>query len=170
MDNAIPPISPDQAPSGLPQAGPTAPPLKQRPQQAEAAGGKLPVILLESTRVHAVTELQAIAYILDELDAGHGGWVVTPNLDHMRRFAADAEFRRVYDDASLVLADGMPLVWASRLQGTPLPQRVAGSSLVSTLSAAAAGAALPSSSAAIRPTGPSPGRCSRRSSMRRPRP
>ena len=33
----------------------------------------------------------------------------------------------------------MPLVWASRIQGTPLPERVAGSSLVSTLSAAAAG-------------------------------
>jgi exopolysaccharide biosynthesis WecB/TagA/CpsF family protein len=32
----------------------------------------------------------------------------------------------------------MPLVWASRLQGTPLPQRVAGSDLISSLSAAAA--------------------------------
>jgi N-acetylglucosaminyldiphosphoundecaprenol N-acetyl-beta-D-mannosaminyltransferase len=33
----------------------------------------------------------------------------------------------------------MPLVWASRLQGTPLPARVAGSDLISSLSAAAAG-------------------------------
>ena len=30
-------------------------------------------------------------------------------------------------------ADGMPLVWASRLQGTPLPERVPGSTLISTL-------------------------------------
>jgi N-acetylglucosaminyldiphosphoundecaprenol N-acetyl-beta-D-mannosaminyltransferase len=37
-----------------------------------------------------------------------------------------------------VLADGMPVVWASRLLGRPLPERVAGSSLVSTLSAGAA--------------------------------
>ena len=29
------------------------------------------------------------------------------------------------DEADLVVADGMPLVWASRLQGTPLPGRVA---------------------------------------------
>jgi N-acetylglucosaminyldiphosphoundecaprenol N-acetyl-beta-D-mannosaminyltransferase len=31
--------------------------------------------------------------------------------------------------ADLVVADGMPLIWASRLQGTPLPERVAGSTL-----------------------------------------
>jgi len=37
----------------------------------------------------------------------------------------------------LIVADGMPLIWASRIQGTPLPERVAGSSLISTLSAAA---------------------------------
>ena len=32
--------------------------------------------------------------------------------------------------AELVIADGMPLVWLSRLLGTPLPERVAGSDLV----------------------------------------
>jgi N-acetylglucosaminyldiphosphoundecaprenol N-acetyl-beta-D-mannosaminyltransferase len=32
----------------------------------------------------------------------------------------------------------MPLIWASKLQGTPLPERVAGSNLISSLSAAAA--------------------------------
>ncbi len=36
------------------------------------------------------------------------------------------------------MPDGMPLIWASRLQGTPLPQRVAGSDLISSLSRAAA--------------------------------
>jgi N-acetylglucosaminyldiphosphoundecaprenol N-acetyl-beta-D-mannosaminyltransferase len=34
----------------------------------------------------------------------------------------------------------MPLVWASRILGTPFPERVAGSSLIRTLTAAAAGA------------------------------
>jgi N-acetylglucosaminyldiphosphoundecaprenol N-acetyl-beta-D-mannosaminyltransferase len=37
-----------------------------------------------------------------------------------------------------VVADGMPLVWASRLQGTPLPERVAGSNLAWSASAVAA--------------------------------
>jgi N-acetylglucosaminyldiphosphoundecaprenol N-acetyl-beta-D-mannosaminyltransferase len=38
----------------------------------------------------------------------------------------------------LVVADGMPLIWASRLRGTPLPERVAGSNLIWSLTARAA--------------------------------
>jgi N-acetylglucosaminyldiphosphoundecaprenol N-acetyl-beta-D-mannosaminyltransferase len=40
--------------------------------------------------------------------------------------------------ARVVVADGMPLIWASRLRGTPLPARVAGSNLIWSLTAAAA--------------------------------
>jgi N-acetylglucosaminyldiphosphoundecaprenol N-acetyl-beta-D-mannosaminyltransferase len=100
--------------------------------------GALPTIALRHVRVHAITERQCIARILDELDAGHGGVVVTPNLDHWRRLSQDAAFAEVYRQADLIVADGMPLIWASRLKGTPLPERVAGSNLISTLSAAAA--------------------------------
>ena len=38
--------------------------------------------------------------------------------------------RAAYRDAALVLADGFPLIVASRLLGQPLPERVAGSELV----------------------------------------
>jgi len=37
-----------------------------------------------------------------------------------------------------VTADGMPLIWASSLLGNPLPERVTGSNLISSLTAAAA--------------------------------
>jgi N-acetylglucosaminyldiphosphoundecaprenol N-acetyl-beta-D-mannosaminyltransferase len=97
----------------------------------------LPMIQLMGVRLHAITESHAILHILDQLDLGHGGWVITPNLDHLRRLRRDPSLRELYSKASLVVADGMPLVWASRIQGTPLPERVAGSSLVHTLSAAA---------------------------------
>ena len=40
--------------------------------------------------------------------------------------------------ASLIVPDGMPLVWAARLRGCPLPERVAGGSLIFSLSEAAA--------------------------------
>jgi N-acetylglucosaminyldiphosphoundecaprenol N-acetyl-beta-D-mannosaminyltransferase len=46
--------------------------------------------------------------------------------------------RRAYDDAALVLADGMPLVWASQLLRRRLPERVAGADLVPALLSAAA--------------------------------
>src|SRR5258705_181819 len=42
----------------------------------------------------------------------------------------DVELRRILFDAHLVLCDGTPLIWASRLFGSPLPERVAGADLV----------------------------------------
>lgn len=94
----------------------------------------LPTIELHGVRIHAITERQAIDHILNELDAGRGGTVVTPNLDHIRRSTRDLSFNALLAEADLVVADGMPLIWASKLQGTRLPQRVAGSDLISSLS------------------------------------
>jgi N-acetylglucosaminyldiphosphoundecaprenol N-acetyl-beta-D-mannosaminyltransferase len=97
----------------------------------------LPAIRLMGVRIHAINEARTIEHILDELDAGRGGVVVTPNLDHLRRSQHDVSFAAIVAEANLVVADGMPVVWASRVQGTPLPQRVAGSDLISSLSRAA---------------------------------
>jgi N-acetylglucosaminyldiphosphoundecaprenol N-acetyl-beta-D-mannosaminyltransferase len=88
--------------------------------------------------VHAVTERETVAHILDALDDGRSGVVVTPNTDYLRRCVGQAEFRRLVVSADLVVADGMPLIWASRVAGSPLPERVAGSNLISSLSADAA--------------------------------
>jgi N-acetylglucosaminyldiphosphoundecaprenol N-acetyl-beta-D-mannosaminyltransferase len=99
---------------------------------------RLPTVRLSGVKLNAITERQCIDHILDELDAGRGGTVVTPNLDHLRRATRDITFGALVAEADLVVPDGMPLVWASRLQGTPLPQRVAGSDLISSLCAAAA--------------------------------
>src|SRR6185295_7746668 len=85
----------------------------------------LPAIRLHGVRLHAITEETCIVHILSELDAGRGGMVVTPNLDHIRRAAHDLSFNALIAEADLVVADGMPLIWASRLQGSPLPMRIA---------------------------------------------
>ena len=56
-----------------------------------------------------------------------------------RPYRADSKQCRhcaAYADAALVLADGMPLVWSSRLLGRPLPERVTGSDLMPALFAA----------------------------------
>jgi N-acetylglucosaminyldiphosphoundecaprenol N-acetyl-beta-D-mannosaminyltransferase len=98
----------------------------------------LPRIILNGVALHAITEQRCIEYILDRLSYGRGGVVVTPNVDHLRRCRRDLHFAAVMAEADLVVADGMPLVWAGLLQGTPLPQRVAGSDMISSLSAAAA--------------------------------
>ena len=68
-------------------------------------------------------------------------YVVTPNVDHAVMYQSHRELRGAYDDASMVLADGAPLVLASRLLGKTLPERVAGSDLVPALLSGAAEAA-----------------------------
>ncbi len=77
----------------------------------------------------------AVDTILGWLATGDGAfrYVVTPNVDHIVTLQDDAAFRTAYRDAALVLADGQPLVWAARLLGRPLPERVAGSDLVPTV-------------------------------------
>jgi N-acetylglucosaminyldiphosphoundecaprenol N-acetyl-beta-D-mannosaminyltransferase len=88
--------------------------------------------------ISVVTEAEAVSYVIASLRTKVGGWVITPNLDQLRLFRKTADLRRMYEQAGLIVADGMPLIWASRLQRTPLPERVAGSSIISTLTAAAA--------------------------------
>ena len=88
--------------------------------------------------ISVVTELQANQFIVDSCKAQVGGWVITPNLDQLRQFRKNPELHRLYDQSNLIVADGKPLVWAARIQGTPLPERVAGSSMTTTLSKAAA--------------------------------
>ncbi len=81
---------------------------------------------------------QAVDHIARSAKAGVGGWVLTPNLDIYRRLRVDPAFAELCTGPTLRLADGMPLVWASRLAGCPLPERVAGSDLIFSLSARAA--------------------------------
>ena len=65
-------------------------------------------------------------------------YVVTPNADHVVRAEHDAEFARIANGAALVLADGMPVVWASRVLGRPVPERVTGADLLPALCAGCA--------------------------------
>jgi N-acetylglucosaminyldiphosphoundecaprenol N-acetyl-beta-D-mannosaminyltransferase len=97
-----------------------------------------PRVRLMGMPVDCVTQQEAIAYVLDRLEEGRGGWVITPNLDQLRQYHCWPELRPMYERAQLVLADGMPLLWAARLQRMRLPERVAGSELIYTLTAAAA--------------------------------
>jgi N-acetylglucosaminyldiphosphoundecaprenol N-acetyl-beta-D-mannosaminyltransferase len=99
-----------------------------------------PRIRLGGISIDPVTQRQAIDHILASLADGQGGWVITPNLDQLRLCNDRPDLRPMFDRAQLVLPDGMPLIWASRVQGTRLPERVAGSELIFTLTAAAAAA------------------------------
>lgn len=99
------------------------------------ATAKVPLM---GVRLDCVTEKQVTTHVIANIRAGAGGWIVTPNVDHLRIISEQPDLLRMVNEASLRVADGMPLVWASRLQGTPLPERITGAGLVLSLTAAAA--------------------------------
>jgi N-acetylglucosaminyldiphosphoundecaprenol N-acetyl-beta-D-mannosaminyltransferase len=80
--------------------------------------------------VDVLTFAQALDAIAALIRDGQGGAVFTPNVDHVVMVDRDERFRRAYDAADLSLADGMPVLWAARLLGKPLPEKISGSDLV----------------------------------------
>jgi N-acetylglucosaminyldiphosphoundecaprenol N-acetyl-beta-D-mannosaminyltransferase len=77
-----------------------------------------------------VTLTDAIERIDAMIASRRPHYLVTANVDFLVQARADEELRRILVGADLVLCDGTPLVWMSRLLGNPLPERVAGADLV----------------------------------------
>jgi N-acetylglucosaminyldiphosphoundecaprenol N-acetyl-beta-D-mannosaminyltransferase len=67
-----------------------------------------------------------------------GSYVVTPNAHHVVLHQRDPLFRRIYREAFLVVADGVPLLWAARMLGNSLRGRVNGTDLFQALCGRAA--------------------------------
>jgi N-acetylglucosaminyldiphosphoundecaprenol N-acetyl-beta-D-mannosaminyltransferase len=88
--------------------------------------------------IDSLTFAEALDEIASLVRAGRGGSVFTPNVDHVMLAETHSGLREAYQRASLALVDGMPLLWASRLLGTPLPEKVSGSDLIMPLAALAA--------------------------------
>ncbi len=90
---------------------------------------RFPKIELFGISIDNVTMAETLEEVWGWLEFEGKHYVVTPNVDHILRLQKDEEFQKIYRGASLVIADGMPLVWASRLLGKPLKERVTGSDL-----------------------------------------
>lgn len=58
---------------------------------------------------------------------------VVVNVDKLVKAREDEQLRRIINDCALINADGMPVVWASRILGKPLKERVAGVDLFEAL-------------------------------------
>ncbi len=84
-----------------------------------------------------VTTDETLRHIARMIASGKPHYLATANVDFVVQAQADPELRRILLDAHLVVADGMPLVWASRWLGNPLPERVTGSGMTPLLLALA---------------------------------
>lgn len=97
--------------------------------QEEKSTVASPIVIL-GVPFDNVTTAQTVASIEDMVESRQPHHLVTANVDFLVQSLNDVELHRILTDAHMVLCDGMPLVWASRLLGNPLPERVAGSDLV----------------------------------------
>ncbi|WP_460294927.1 WecB/TagA/CpsF family glycosyltransferase [Clostridium sardiniense] len=79
--------------------------------------------------VDNLTMDEAVEAIDTLIQKGEPSYVVTPNVDHIVKLEKDTEFRDVYENADLILTDGMPLIWISKLKGNPIKEKVSGSDL-----------------------------------------
>lgn len=79
--------------------------------------------------VDVLTFDEALSRIVALAKSGEGGFVVTPNVDHVVLADEDPRFLAAYEAASLSLVDGFPLLVTARLFRTPLPEKISGSDL-----------------------------------------
>jgi len=77
-----------------------------------------------------MTRGQAAEAVMKLIEAGRPSFFITANTHYAMLTAERPELRPVNERAAFLLADGAPLVWASRRGPVPLPERVAGSDLV----------------------------------------
>jgi UDP-N-acetyl-D-mannosaminuronic acid transferase (WecB/TagA/CpsF family) len=108
--------------------GPTATTATPSAHRARLAG-------LELDRF---SESEVVEYVIKAFRSGRGGWIATPNIDICRQIRRDPAARALVASAALVVPDGMPLLWAARLSGDPLAERVVGSALIFSLTSASA--------------------------------
>jgi N-acetylglucosaminyldiphosphoundecaprenol N-acetyl-beta-D-mannosaminyltransferase len=89
-------------------------------------GGKIKIDVLGKRELHRAV---ARAWSREE-----GGWIVTVNVDILRRAQTDVAFCELISDASFRIVDGVPLVWSVRLAHGLALERLAGADLFWSLS------------------------------------
>jgi len=77
-------------------------------------------------RIDSVSMRETLEHIERFIAEGKPRRIVTVNLEYLRYARSTPGFREALDAADLAVADGMPLLWASRLFRRPLPERIAG--------------------------------------------
>lgn len=82
-----------------------------------------------NTYVDNLTMDEAINKIDELIINKKPSYVVTPNVDHIVKLEDDREFVEVYKEADLILTDGMPLIWISKLKKNPIIEKISGSDL-----------------------------------------
>lgn len=78
-------------------------------------------------RVDKVTKAQALETFRQLLDGSRCELIVTPNAEIVEKASKTPQLRRIInEEAALVTPDGVGLIYASKLKGDPIEEKVAG--------------------------------------------
>lgn len=93
---------------------------------------------LLNTYINNITMPETIAAIEKMIEADKKSYIVAINVDVVMKIESDSYLNHIVDNADMVLVDGKPLVWISKLYGKPLKAKISGSDLVPLLCEVAA--------------------------------
>lgn len=82
-----------------------------------------------NTEIDNLTMQEALQAIDELIKKNDNAYVVTPNVDHIVQLETNKELQKVYENASLILTDGKPLLWIAKWYGTPIKEKISGSDL-----------------------------------------
>lgn len=68
--------------------------------------------------------MDLLDYIDKTIQERNQSYILTCNVDHVIKLRKDKEFQTVYSKAGAVVADGMPLIWASKMLGKPFTEGI----------------------------------------------
>ncbi len=83
-------------------------------------------VTLAGTEISRLGFHGTVEWIVDRATTGMGGYVCTPNVDHLVRAMRDPDFRRAVRGADLRVPDGKWIVNGSRIAGRTLGSTVTG--------------------------------------------
>ena len=89
-----------------------------------------PPVLVWGLPMAPLSRAEASSAVACLIAQGRPSYFITANAHYAMVSAGDPRMRPINRGAAFVLADGAPLVWASRWRRSPLPERVAGSDLI----------------------------------------
>lgn len=90
-------------------------------------------ITMMGCRIDNLSMEETLVRIEEFIRSGQPHQHVVVNVDKLVKASRDPDLRRIINECALVNADGMPVVWAARLLGKPLKERVAGIDLFEAL-------------------------------------
>lgn len=85
---------------------------------------------LLNTYINNVTMSETVDEIERMLASDKKSYIVAINVDVVMKIENDPYLKKIVDDADMVLVDGKPLVWISKMYGRPLKAKISGSDLV----------------------------------------